>query len=99
MDPGLRARSGNVDSDDQLVGFLYELMRDHLPCGVVERLVSNSNPANTSNGGNCRFTNGFLANYAKDLSQRLRGDRDGCCSTREGSGSSDDSEEPPGESE
>ncbi|KKL15678.1 hypothetical protein LCGC14_2503190 [marine sediment metagenome] len=97
MDAGLRARSGEVDSDNPIVGFLYDLMRDHLPCGVVEELVGRQ-----SAGNKCRFTNGFLANYAKDLSERLvglRGDRNGRCSTREGSGSPHNSEESAGEGE
>ena len=54
-----------VTDDRPLVSFLYELMRDHVTPGVVERLVKES-PA-----GETKFTNGHLANYAKELADRL----------------------------
>ena len=64
--PQLRQRSGNVVSTDPLVSFLYDLMRDHLPAGVVERLVRES-PHRI-----VQYTNGYLANYAVDLAKRLQ---------------------------
>jgi len=62
----LRERSGNVGSVDPLVSFLYQLMRDHLAPGVVESLMdcAGTQPS--------LFTNGWLANYAKDIAERLR---------------------------
>lgn len=63
----LRAESGQIQSDDPLVSFLYELMRDHVVPGEVERLVQSSPKTDTV------FTNGWLALYAKDLAARLRG--------------------------
>jgi hypothetical protein len=63
----LRQRSGEVDSDDPLVSFLYGLMRDHLPATTVESLVVAS-PGYTTT----LYTNGWLALYAKDLAARLR---------------------------
>lgn len=66
-DAALRARSGAVRvEDDRLTSFLYELMRDHLATGVVEGLLRRS-PADVV------YTNGWLANYARDVSLRLRG--------------------------
>ena len=62
----LRAATGKVTSTDPMVAFLYELMRDHLPLGKVEELVRNSPKMEYV------FTNGFLANYAKDLAERLK---------------------------
>ena len=62
----LRAASGKVDSTDPLVSFLYELMRDHLPPGIAEKIVRNSRPVPT------HFTNGYLAEYAKYLAEKLR---------------------------
>jgi len=35
----LRERSGNVGSDDPLVSFLYQLMRDHMTIGMVEDMM------------------------------------------------------------
>jgi hypothetical protein len=61
----LRQRSGEECSDNPLVSFLYELMRDHVPPGTIERIVLNS-PA-----GQTKFTNGYLAQYAKDVAHRL----------------------------
>lgn len=55
----------------KLVEFLYELMRDKLPFGVVERLVRETEQ------GNCEtmsFTNNHLAAYAVELANRLIAD-------------------------
>ncbi len=62
----LRERSGSIEYDDKLVSFLYELMRDHLTAGQVEALVRES-----AHTGHTIYTNGWLANYAKDLASRL----------------------------
>ena len=64
----LRIESGEESSDDPVVSFLYELMRDHLAPGVVSTIVSNSNSKQTTN-----FTNGYLAKYAKFLAKELKG--------------------------
>ena len=60
----LRTDSGKINSSDPLVSFLYELMRDHLPVGTVERLIRN-------NSGEVKFTNGWLAQIALDQARRL----------------------------
>jgi hypothetical protein len=62
----LRLRSGDVETSDKLVSFLYDLMRDHLPPGTVERLVLDAQTTPV------KFTNGWLAEYAKDLATRLK---------------------------
>jgi len=62
----LKEKSGNITSDDKLVSFLYELMRDKITPGVVETLVNNSQQTPVE------FTNGYLANYAKYLAERLK---------------------------
>lgn len=62
----LHKRSGEVMDDDPLVRFLYLLMRDHLPTGVVEGLVHSEDKV-------IHFTNGFLARYAQDMAARLAG--------------------------
>ena len=66
-DRAFRKRTGSVNSRDPLVGFLYHVMRDHLPPGLVERLVREEHGVLESN-----YTNGHLARYAKDLAKRLR---------------------------
>jgi hypothetical protein len=62
----MRKRSGEVESDDLLVRFLYELMRDHVPPGIVEGLMGHVDRTPTL------FTNGWLAEYAKDIAERLK---------------------------
>ena len=63
--------SGKVTSDDNLVSFLYELMRDHLPSGVVEgiaqRVLEEEDDRN--------FCNGWLAKHAIDIAERLKDGR------------------------
>lgn len=62
----IRARSGNVKSSDPLVLFLYHLMRDHLPTGVVADLCRES-----LQHQHTTYTNGWLANYAKTLAAAI----------------------------
>ena len=65
----MRERSGKVNSDKMMVGFLYELMRDHLPVGTVERLIRN----NAVEGcDEFNFSNGWLAEIAKDMAKRIQ---------------------------
>jgi len=64
----MRGRSGQVDSNKPLVGFLYILMRDYVPCGVVEEIMKGQK----IDSRKCQYTNGWLAQYAKDLAKRLR---------------------------
>lgn len=63
----LREASGSVDLDSKFVSFLYSLMRDHLPCGAVEQLVNDSLYEHGT-----AYTNGFLAQYAQHLAERLK---------------------------
>lgn len=64
--PDLTQRSGDVTSSDPLVAFLYTLMRDTLPPGDIERMLRQCGPTTVV------YTNGWLAEYAKDVAQRLR---------------------------
>ena len=66
----IRERSGNVDSGDPLVVFLYLLMRNHLPTGVVAEVVKEAELVGPDEPS--QFSNGWLAEYAKDLATRLR---------------------------
>jgi hypothetical protein len=69
----LRDRSGNIASADPITSLLYELMRDHLPIGVVEEIVNGIQIHRPTEDSPDYFTNGWLARYAHDLSQRLQG--------------------------
>lgn len=59
-------RSGEVSYTDPLVGFLYTLMRDYVPTGIVEEITLEVGPEPT------HYSNGWLAQYANDLAERLR---------------------------
>ena len=63
----LYERSGEVTSTDPLVPLLYEIVRDHLPIGVIEEIVQGIEIGTTY-----VFSNGWLAEYAKDAASRLR---------------------------
>lgn len=65
----LQARSGFVHSTDPVVGFIYLLLRDHLPAGVVEGIVRD---CHITPGISTMFTNGYLAKYAMDIAERLK---------------------------
>lgn len=63
----MRKDSGSIKINSRLVGFLYDLMRDHLPPGIVEKLVQES-----EGESNIVYTNGWLAQYAEYLANRLQ---------------------------
>jgi len=63
----LREESGTITYSDPLTAFLYDLMRDHLPAGVVEKMVFDV----VSYADECTFTNGWLAKYAHNLAERI----------------------------
>lgn len=71
----LRIRSGGAAYEDNLTSFLYELMRDHLPPGKVEQIVQNSlQQGDRTENGTVKtvYSNGWLARYANDISERLK---------------------------
>lgn len=69
----LRQRSGSVNSADPLVDFVYHLLRDHLPAGDVEKImVERVFPEMRQGDTVSQFCNGYLANYAKDIADRLK---------------------------
>jgi hypothetical protein len=66
----LRERSGAKRSRDPVVSFLYELMRDHVTPGRVEAIVRES--ISRVDMDETAYTNGWLADYAEDIAERLR---------------------------
>jgi altronate dehydratase len=70
----LRERSGSVNCKNRLVEFLYILMRDHLPAGVVEGILQKHVSGCSGDGDTVEnlYTNGYLANYATDVAERLQ---------------------------
>lgn len=68
----LRERTGTVtiSARGNLISFLYELLRDELPAGTVERLVQSAT-FRREGIEKIVFTNGHLARYAEDIASRL----------------------------
>lgn len=68
----LRTVSGSVEypTSDWLTSFLYTLMRDAAPVGEVEAIVREIE--REAPQGETVYTNGWLAQYAKHLADRLR---------------------------
>lgn len=62
----MRARTGRVDDERDLVGFLYLLGRDHVPLGAIEEAATQ-----VVGKGTHQMTNGHLARWAQDLADRL----------------------------
>jgi hypothetical protein len=70
----MRKKSGSVNDDRLLVGFLYMLMRDQIAPGRIEGILlelSNSHDYDKSEVRTFQFTNGWLAKYARDVADRL----------------------------
>lgn len=65
----MRKRSGKFDSTDKLTAFFYILMRDHMTPGVVEKIIRDHKILKEDTS---QYTNGWLAEYAEDLSQRFK---------------------------
>lgn len=58
-------------TEDPVASFLYELMRDHVTPGVVERIVRLEE--GHAPGDAWVLSNGHLGRYAADLAKRLKG--------------------------
>ncbi len=62
----IRQRSGEIDSDDPLVSFLYLALRDKILPGDVEEIMRQISEEKSE------FSNGWLAMYAMDIARRLK---------------------------
>ncbi len=65
----MRSASGKVNIDSRLVAFLYTLMRDEIAPGRLERILDNIEVA--GNFPTVEYSNGWLALYAEDITDRL----------------------------
>ncbi len=66
----MRTRSGEVRDNRKIVEFLYTLVRDHVPLGVVEGLMIDIAVTGEKERN---YTNGWLARYAQDVAAHLLG--------------------------
>ena len=64
-----RERTGAVESESGMVTFFYQLLRDSMTPGEVEVQIKTALWAHQQ--GKAVYTNGYLANYAKDIVNRL----------------------------
>jgi hypothetical protein len=55
--------------NERLVTFLYTLMRDTVPCGVVERIMSEHVENRDHTGGT--YSNKHLEAYAREIIDRI----------------------------
>jgi len=69
-DMAVRERSGCFRSRSRVTALLYLLIRDEIPCGVLEDYVTKVCEHEEEY---ITFTNGWIAEYAHDLEQRLHG--------------------------
>lgn len=60
-------------TDNEVVAFLYELMRDHVTPGVLERIVTVHEDVKIDEPFDFEFelSNVHLARYAEELARRL----------------------------
>jgi hypothetical protein len=63
----IHERSGSVETDDPWIVFLYLLMRDEVPVGVVGRFLREISDTSFP----VKFCNGWLATYAVDVAAQL----------------------------
>lgn len=68
----MRKTSRTVRDMDKMVLFIYLLGRDYLPLGEIETIMKSIPPEEKES----IFTNGWLANYARDVSKRLKNEKD-----------------------
>jgi len=59
-------RSGEVESTDPLLAFIYVMLRNGAGPGVVHDALENMTD------GTMRYTNGWLAEYAKYVAEKMR---------------------------
>ena len=64
----MRNASQSFKSNDKLTSFLYQLIRDHLPSGVVSELVREI----ADEPDDIVYTNGWLGEHADYLSKLLQ---------------------------
>jgi hypothetical protein len=64
----MHRRSGTVHDADPLVALFYDLLRDHIQPGDLEKLVRT---ACEHSDKTMVYSNGWLAEYARDMVKRL----------------------------
>ena len=69
-------RSGRFTTNSNLVAFVYELLRDHVLPGDMQKIVDDSDvhpnrEMTYDTGPTWQLSNGWLARYARDIVRRL----------------------------
>lgn len=73
---GLVERSGRFTTNSNLVAFVYELLRDHVLPGDMQKVVDDSDvhpnrEVTYDTSPMWQLSNGWLAQYARDIVRRL----------------------------
>ena len=68
----LQILHGSHISHERLVAFLYVLMRDELPTGIVFRVISHFEDINPGDQIGFEFTNPHLEALARDYANQIR---------------------------
>jgi hypothetical protein len=63
----LRESCDSVVYNDPLTSIFYDLIRDHLPVSVLEKVVNDA----IDNHNECLFANGLIAKYANNLAEDI----------------------------
>jgi len=66
MKETIACKNNKTGSQSKLICFLYLLMRDELPCGVVAKIIQK---IKSSKKEYFIFSNDYLAKYAKKLAE------------------------------
>jgi len=61
----------SLTTEKRLQSFFYELLRDHLPCAIVEEILQRDE---LYEGLDVVYSNPYLAGYALDIAKRLCGE-------------------------
>lgn len=69
-------KSGGNHMNERFVDFMYILMRDHIPCGIVEEICMNF-VEHTYGNKPCDFSNEGLEQYARVIVERIELTADG----------------------
>lgn len=64
----MRKKSGSIDDNRLLVDFIYIIGRDYIPLGKIESIMLMIDKGKKTKS---EFSNGWLAEYAQDVAERL----------------------------
>lgn len=64
----IRLESGELDDNQRIIAFLYILVRDHIPPGILEEILTNHVLVHDEDDI-VEYTNGWLLEYVRDVAK------------------------------